>query len=86
MYLRQYVQAVECFTRANAIQRHDITFMQLGKVRKELGSRSSKCFGIFGKFLKKVSISRSHLCHTFIITRLFTHFLTPVNISCEKYA
>merc|ERR1719261_946978 len=32
MYLRQYVQAVECFTRANAIQRHDITFMQLGKV------------------------------------------------------
>merc|ERR1719261_1181593 len=32
MYLRQYENSVECFTRANAIQRHDITFMQLGKV------------------------------------------------------
>merc|ERR1719262_1983698 len=32
MYLRLYDQAIECFTRANSIQRHDITFMQLGKV------------------------------------------------------
>merc|ERR1712100_554141 len=32
MYLRQYEQAVDCFSRANSIQRHDITFMQLGKV------------------------------------------------------
>lgn len=32
MYLRQYEQSVECFSKANLIQRHDVTFMQLGKV------------------------------------------------------
>mmetsp|Transcript_2780 Transcript_2780/g.7462 ORF Transcript_2780/g.7462 Transcript_2780/m.7462 type:complete len:425 (-) Transcript_2780:255-1529(-) len=32
MYLRQYENSIECFTKANAIQRHDVTFMQLGKV------------------------------------------------------
>jgi len=32
MYLRQYETSVECFSKANAIQRHDVTFMQLGKV------------------------------------------------------
>eukprot|EP00405_Crypthecodinium_cohnii_P034770 CAMPEP_0206533174 /NCGR_PEP_ID=MMETSP0325_2-20121206/4805_1 /ASSEMBLY_ACC=CAM_ASM_000347 /TAXON_ID=2866 /ORGANISM="Crypthecodinium cohnii, Strain Seligo" /LENGTH=430 /DNA_ID=CAMNT_0054029761 /DNA_START=28 /DNA_END=1317 /DNA_ORIENTATION=- len=32
MYLRQYENAVECFSQANSIQRHDVTFMQLGKV------------------------------------------------------
>jgi len=32
MYLRQYDQSIECFTKANSIQRHDVTFMQLGKV------------------------------------------------------
>merc|ERR1711964_134496 len=32
MYLREYDAAVDSFSRANAIQRHDITFMQLGKV------------------------------------------------------
>jgi len=32
MYLRQYEDCVDCFTKANAIQRHDVTFMQLGKV------------------------------------------------------
>mmetsp|Transcript_90623 Transcript_90623/g.245678 ORF Transcript_90623/g.245678 Transcript_90623/m.245678 type:complete len:436 (-) Transcript_90623:301-1608(-) len=32
MYLRQYENCVDCFTKANAIQRHDVTFMQLGKV------------------------------------------------------
>ena len=33
MYLKQYGQSIECFKRANSIQRHDTTFMQLGKVR-----------------------------------------------------
>ena len=32
MYLKQYEQSAECFKRANSIQRHDTTFMQLGKV------------------------------------------------------
>ncbi|OLP76702.1 Bardet-Biedl syndrome 4 protein [Symbiodinium microadriaticum] len=32
MYLRQYDSSIDCFTKANAIQRHDVTFMQLGKV------------------------------------------------------
>ena len=32
MYLKHYDKSVECFRRANLIQRHDATFMQLGKV------------------------------------------------------
>ena len=32
MYLKQYEAAIECLKRANLIQRHDATFMQLGKV------------------------------------------------------
>ena len=32
MYLKQYDGAADCFKRANAIQRHDATYMQLGKV------------------------------------------------------
>jgi len=32
MYLKLYEQAADCFKRANAIQRHDATYMQLGKV------------------------------------------------------
>jgi Bardet-Biedl syndrome 4 protein len=32
MYLKQYEKAADCFRRANSIQRHDATFMQLGKV------------------------------------------------------
>ena len=32
MYLKQYEQSAECFKRANSIQRHDTTYMQLGKV------------------------------------------------------
>ena len=32
MYLKQYTHAADCFKRANAIQRHDATYMQLGKV------------------------------------------------------
>jgi uncharacterized protein HemY len=32
MYLRAYEKAAEHFRRANAIQRHDATYMQLGKV------------------------------------------------------
>eukprot|EP00742_Colponemidia_sp_Colp-10_P004412 GILJ01004709.1.p1 GENE.GILJ01004709.1~~GILJ01004709.1.p1 ORF type:complete len:470 (-),score=67.56 GILJ01004709.1:204-1574(-) len=32
MYLRQYEEAIDSFKRANSIQRHDATFMQLGKV------------------------------------------------------
>jgi len=32
MYLKHYERSIECFRRANLIQRHDATFMQLGKV------------------------------------------------------
>ena len=32
MYLKQYESSAECFKRANSIQRHDTTYMQLGKV------------------------------------------------------
>eukprot|EP00242_Pyramimonas_sp_CCMP2087_P014638 CAMPEP_0198199372 /NCGR_PEP_ID=MMETSP1445-20131203/2685_1 /TAXON_ID=36898 /ORGANISM="Pyramimonas sp., Strain CCMP2087" /LENGTH=413 /DNA_ID=CAMNT_0043869203 /DNA_START=382 /DNA_END=1623 /DNA_ORIENTATION=- len=32
MYLKQYEKAIEAFKKANAIQRHDATFMQMGKV------------------------------------------------------
>lgn len=32
MYLKNYAKAVECFRAANELQRHDSTFMQLGKV------------------------------------------------------
>jgi len=32
MYLKQYVESADCFKKANAIQRHDTTYMQLGKV------------------------------------------------------
>ena len=32
MYLKNYDEAVQCFKKANSIQRHDTTFMQLGKV------------------------------------------------------
>jgi len=32
MYLKQFDFAVDCFMRANALQRHDATFIQLGKV------------------------------------------------------
>lgn len=32
MYLKQYKESIKCFQSANSIQRHDSTFMQLGKV------------------------------------------------------
>ena len=32
MYLKQYGESADCLKRANSIQRHDTTFMQLGKV------------------------------------------------------
>ena len=32
MYLKQYDASADCFKRANSIQRHDTTYMQLGKV------------------------------------------------------
>ena len=32
MYLKQYDNAVDCLKKANLIQRHDSTYMQLGKV------------------------------------------------------
>ncbi len=32
LYLKNYPKAIECFQVANSIQRHDSTFMQLGKV------------------------------------------------------
>jgi len=32
MYLKQYDTSADCFKRANSIQRHDMTYMQLGKV------------------------------------------------------
>lgn len=37
-YLKQYDKAVEAYTRANAIGRHDATFMQLGKVYQQMGN------------------------------------------------
>merc|ERR1719353_2307291 len=51
MYLRQYVQAIECFTRANSIQRHDITFMQLGKVHT-LQENYKKAIDVFTEALE----------------------------------
>jgi Bardet-Biedl syndrome 4 protein len=33
MYLKQYDKSIEAFNNANSMQRHDVTFMQLGKVR-----------------------------------------------------
>ncbi len=32
MYLKQYDKSIECFNNANELQRHDVTYMQLGKV------------------------------------------------------
>ena len=32
MYLKEYERAAEALKRANAIQRHDATYLQLGKV------------------------------------------------------
>ncbi|GMI43314.1 hypothetical protein TrCOL_g6047 [Triparma columacea] len=32
MYLKDYDNAIDCFERANDVQRHDATYMQLGKV------------------------------------------------------
>jgi Bardet-Biedl syndrome 4 protein len=32
MYLKDYDRAIECFQQANSINRHDATFLQLGKV------------------------------------------------------
>mmetsp|Transcript_10287 Transcript_10287/g.19430 ORF Transcript_10287/g.19430 Transcript_10287/m.19430 type:complete len:437 (+) Transcript_10287:32-1342(+) len=32
LYLKKYSHAIECFKQANSIQRHDSTYMQLGKV------------------------------------------------------
>ena len=32
LYLKNYAQAIDDFKQANAIQRHDATYMQLGKV------------------------------------------------------
>lgn len=37
-YLKQYDKAIEAFTRANGIGRHDATFMQLGKVYQQMGN------------------------------------------------
>ncbi|KAJ8601425.1 hypothetical protein CTAYLR_005942 [Chrysophaeum taylorii] len=34
-HLKQYEEAIACFTRANAICRHDDTFLQLGKVYQQ---------------------------------------------------
>jgi tetratricopeptide (TPR) repeat protein len=32
MHLKQYDASADCFKRANGIQRHDMTYVQLGKV------------------------------------------------------
>lgn len=32
MYMKQYSKAVDMFEQANAIQRHDATYLHLGKV------------------------------------------------------
>ena len=36
-YLKQYDEAIQAFERANANQRHDATFLQLGKVHEDRG-------------------------------------------------
>lgn len=36
LYLKQYDQAIECFETANQIQRHETTFIQLGRVYRLL--------------------------------------------------
>jgi tetratricopeptide (TPR) repeat protein len=40
-YLKQYDEAINAFERANANQRHDATFLQLGKVHEERGDPTS---------------------------------------------
>jgi Bardet-Biedl syndrome 4 protein len=37
LYLKQYAQAIENFETANSIQRHELTYMQLGRVQRLLG-------------------------------------------------
>ena len=37
LFLKQYDKAIDCFQTANSIQRHENTFMQLGRVYRLLG-------------------------------------------------
>lgn len=37
LYLKQYDKAIECFETANSIQRHEVTYTQLGRVYRILG-------------------------------------------------
>ena len=32
MYMKEYEQAIDCFERANDVQRHDASYLQLGKI------------------------------------------------------
>ncbi|KAH8062578.1 hypothetical protein JL722_3500 [Aureococcus anophagefferens] len=55
-YLKQYDKAIEAFTRANGIGRHDATFMQLGKVYQQMGNhkealRHQRAFDFLGNSL-----------------------------------
>ena len=55
-YLKQYDEAINAFERANANQRHDATFLQLGKVHEERGDpgRSQSISGRAGLFARKI--------------------------------
>jgi Bardet-Biedl syndrome 4 protein len=37
LYLKQYERSIECFEVANSIQRHELTYMQLGRVQRLMG-------------------------------------------------
>jgi len=41
MYLKRYHDAIERFEAANAIQRHDATYMQLGRVQQLMGDNEA---------------------------------------------
>lgn len=41
MYLKRYREAIEQFENANAIQRHDATYMQLGRVQQLMGDNAA---------------------------------------------
>lgn len=37
VHLKEFERALEAFEQANSISRHDATFLQMGKVRSEMG-------------------------------------------------
>ena len=43
MHLKMYDKSIDCFTNANELQRHDVTFVQLGKVSSRLCELTDRC-------------------------------------------